>query len=141
MRLWSLHPKYLDAKGLVALWREALLAQAVLRGETQGYRNHPPLDRFTQQAASLSAISLDLEAVCAEAGTRGYAFDKDKIKAPSVTARLTVTSGQLAYEWHHLLVKLEGRSPALFARWSGVSCPAAHPLFAVQEGLVEPWER
>ncbi|HEU5178767.1 MAG TPA: pyrimidine dimer DNA glycosylase/endonuclease V, partial [Burkholderiales bacterium] len=32
MRLWSLHPKYLDARGLVALWREALLAQAVLRG-------------------------------------------------------------------------------------------------------------
>ena len=27
MRLWTLHPKYLDAAGLVALWREALLAQ------------------------------------------------------------------------------------------------------------------
>lgn len=23
MRLWSSHPKYLDAKGIVALWREA----------------------------------------------------------------------------------------------------------------------
>ena len=23
MRLWTLHPKHLDAKGLVALWREA----------------------------------------------------------------------------------------------------------------------
>jgi hypothetical protein len=29
-RIWSLHPKYLDARGLVALWREGLLAQAVL---------------------------------------------------------------------------------------------------------------
>lgn len=31
-----MHPRYLDAKGLVALWREALLVQAVLRGETRG---------------------------------------------------------------------------------------------------------
>jgi hypothetical protein len=33
MRLWSLHPEYLDANGLVALWREALLAQAFLQGK------------------------------------------------------------------------------------------------------------
>ena len=46
MRLWSVHPKYLDSKGLVALWREALLAKQVLEGGTKGYRNHPQLDRF-----------------------------------------------------------------------------------------------
>ncbi|WP_343214776.1 pyrimidine dimer DNA glycosylase/endonuclease V, partial [Dokdonella sp.] len=40
MRLWSLHPRYLDPQGLVALWREALLAKAVLRGETRGYTQH-----------------------------------------------------------------------------------------------------
>lgn len=38
MRLWTLHPKYLDPKGLVALWRETLLAQRVLAGRTRGYR-------------------------------------------------------------------------------------------------------
>ena len=32
MRLWSLHPCYLDPAGLVAVWREGLLARAVLRG-------------------------------------------------------------------------------------------------------------
>ena len=37
MRLWSLHPRCLDAKGLVALWREGLLAQEVLRGKTRDY--------------------------------------------------------------------------------------------------------
>jgi len=46
VRLWSVHPEYLDSRGLVALWREALLAQAVLRGETRGYRRHPRLARF-----------------------------------------------------------------------------------------------
>ncbi|WP_223209021.1 pyrimidine dimer DNA glycosylase/endonuclease V [Pyrococcus furiosus] len=40
--LWSLHPKYLDSKGLVALWREGLLAKKVLEGKTRSYRNHPP---------------------------------------------------------------------------------------------------
>jgi hypothetical protein len=34
MRLWSLHPKHLDRQGLLAVWREGLLAQEVLRGET-----------------------------------------------------------------------------------------------------------
>ena len=29
MRLWSLHPRYLDRQGLTALWREGLLARAV----------------------------------------------------------------------------------------------------------------
>lgn len=34
MRLWSLHPSYLDRAGLLAVWREGLLAQSVLlKGE------------------------------------------------------------------------------------------------------------
>nr|WP_243687290.1 pyrimidine dimer DNA glycosylase/endonuclease V [Methanobacterium formicicum] len=52
MRLWSLHPKYLDVKGLVALWREGLLARAVLKGKTKGYTNHPQLIRFKNQKKS-----------------------------------------------------------------------------------------
>ena len=46
MRLWSLDPAHLDRQGLVACWREALLAQAVLAGRTRGYRHHPQLERF-----------------------------------------------------------------------------------------------
>jgi len=72
MRLWSLHPRYLDTQGLVALWREALLARAVLRGETKGYRNHPQLDRFRSHAASVSAINTYLARVYDEAVARGY---------------------------------------------------------------------
>ncbi len=49
MRLWSLHPKYLDRQGLLAVWREGLLAQKVLQGKTKGYKNHPQLKRFQQQ--------------------------------------------------------------------------------------------
>ncbi|MFN3505685.1 MAG: pyrimidine dimer DNA glycosylase/endonuclease V, partial [Caldimicrobium sp.] len=57
MRLWSIHPMYLDARGLVALWREALLARKVLIGETSGYRNHPQLVRFKRSASPLDAIN------------------------------------------------------------------------------------
>lgn len=141
MRLWSLHSKYLDPQGLVALWRETLLAQAVLRGDTRGYRSHPQLERFKNHSAPLAAISLYLKAIHAEAEMRGYSFDKSKIGPTQDAVTLTVTSGQMAYEWAHLLVKLKDRSPALYRKWSATDTPEAHPMFRVREGEVEPWER
>lgn len=141
MRLWSLHSKYLDPQGLVALWRETLLAQAVLRGETRGYRNHPQLDRFKNHSAPLAAISLYLMAIYAEAEMRGYSFDKSKIKPTRKAVTLTVTSGQMAYEWAHLLVKLKERNPGLYRKWLATEVPEVHPMFEVRAGGIEPWER
>lgn len=141
MRLWSLHPKYLDPQGLVALWREALLAQAVLLGETRGYRNHPQLDRFKSHAEPVAAISLYLKAVYLEAKARGYNFDGSKIKPTRKAASLTVTSGQMAYEWNHLQAKLKARNSAVYLRWRDIETPEPHPLFNVHPGDVEPWER
>ncbi|MEW6165869.1 MAG: pyrimidine dimer DNA glycosylase/endonuclease V [Pseudomonadota bacterium] len=141
MRLWSLHPRYLDPQGLVALWREALLAQAVLRGETRGYRNHPQLERFRRHAAPLTAIARYLEGVQAEATARGYAFDAGKIRAAAGAALLEVTSGQMEYEWAHLMGKLEARNAALYQKWRRTAAPEPHPLFAVRAGAVEAWER
>lgn len=141
MRLWSLHPKYLDPQGLVALWREALLAQAVLRGETRGYRHHPQLDRFRQHPAPLAAITMYLRAIHAEALARGYTFDATKIAPGDDAAHLPVTSGQIAYEWAHLLAKLKARNEAFHHRWQSVSAPELHPMFEQRPGPVEPWER
>jgi hypothetical protein len=141
MRLWSLHPRYLDPQGLVALWREALLARAVLRGQTRGYRNHPQLDRFRALAAPRSAISLYLQGVHAEATARGYAFDRSKAGRARLPATIPVTDGQLRYEWQHLLQKLAIRQPALHEQWRGLAAPECHPLFRVQPGPVEAWER
>lgn len=141
MRLWSLHPKYLDPQGLVALWRETLLAQAVLHGETRGYRNHPQLTRFKNDPAPLAAISLYLKAVHAESEARGYSFDKSKIKPARKTATLDVTSGQVEYEWTHLMTKLEARNPALHLKWRETGAPEVHPIFTVRAGEIEPWER
>ncbi|MBS1169685.1 MAG: pyrimidine dimer glycosylase [Burkholderiaceae bacterium] len=142
MRLWSLHPQYLDAQGLTALWREALLAQAVLHGETRGYRHHPQLERFRRHPTPLSAIAQYLFAVHAEAESRGYAFDQSKIRAANgAVCVLPVTTGQLDYEWQHLMEKLSVRSPAMREKWYGIRVPTPHPLFQVQDGGIEPWER
>ncbi|WP_300618317.1 pyrimidine dimer DNA glycosylase/endonuclease V [Dokdonella sp.] len=141
MRLWSLHPSYLDAKGLVALWRETLLAQAVLLGRTKGYAHHPQLERFHAAASPSRAVADYLRAVAAEAALRGYRFDTSRIVAPEGTERLRVTNGQMETEWQHLRAKLATRDPGRHASLADVAVPLPHPLFDVVPGDVEPWER
>lgn len=146
MRLWTLHPKYLDPKGLVALWREALLAQAVLRGETRGYLHHPQLQRFRESGAPLCSLRRYLLAVQAEADRRGYRFDAAKIAeadgpaSPLGEGLIPATEGQLAYEWQHLAEKLRLRAPSLLAGMQTVSSPDPHPLFRVVPGPRAAWE-
>ncbi|HEY5452997.1 MAG TPA: pyrimidine dimer DNA glycosylase/endonuclease V [Polyangia bacterium] len=141
MRLWSLHPKYLDPRGLVALWREALLAQAVLAGKTRGYRHHPQLARFRGAPSPRAAIAAYLRGVLAEAGARGYAFDAGKVAKGRFGGKLPVTSGQLRYEWAHLQSKLAVRDRVWARKLGGVRRPAAAPVFRVVRGGVEGWER
>ena len=141
MRLWSLHPKYLDARGLVALWREGLLAQAVLRGRTNGYRHHPQLQRFRVQSSPLAAIGDYLRGVHAEALRRNYKFALGKISPARGSEAVAVGRGQLMYEWSHLMAKLAIRDPELHSRLAHVSRPQPHPLFRIVTGDVEAWER
>ena len=141
MRLWTLHPRYLDSQGLVALWREALLAKAVLRGETRGYRHHPQLARFRAHASPRAAINAYLAAVHAEATARGYTFDRRKIGPRRRVAPIAATSGQVAYEWRHLMKKLSVRNRPLHRHWKGARRPDCHPLFRRVRGPVAEWER
>jgi hypothetical protein len=141
MRLWSIHPRYLDPQGLVALWREALLAQAVLCGKTRGYRNHPQLCRFLGASNPEAAIGAYLNHVCTEARHRGYSFNGAKIIRPGHRSRIKVTSEQLAYEWRHLQAKLLVRSPEWSKQWQTERHIQPHPIFVPHEGPVEAWER
>jgi len=77
--LWSLHPGYLDARGLVALWREGLLARKVLQHLTKGYKNHPQLDRFNDHLQPTVAIDCYLWYVYGEAVRREHHFSIGKI--------------------------------------------------------------
>jgi hypothetical protein len=141
MRLWSLHPRYLDPQGLVALWREALLAQAVLLGKTKGYKHHPQLWRFQDSASPERTIGTYLTHVCDEAESRGYTFDAGKIIHFGRRNRLMVTTSQLAFEMQHLRAKLCVRSPASFKLLSASGSALPHPMFAVRRGAIEAWEK
>jgi hypothetical protein len=138
MRLWSIHPQYLDAKGLVALWREGLLAQAVLAGQTRGYRNHPQLERFRDHAG---AIAVYLHHVVDEAESRGYNFDRSKLPTMTNVPLIAVSDGQLRFEWQHLLAKLRDRDPARLRRIATITDPLPHPFFVVVPGSVAAWEK
>jgi hypothetical protein len=141
MRLWTLHPKYLDARGLVALWREALLAQKVLRGATRGYKHHPQLLRFAGQPDPPAALAAYLKAVHDEAVQRNYKFDARKIGREKFRGKITETRGQLLYEWRHLRRKLKLRDPERSRELAAVKIPAPHPLFKIVPGKVREWEK
>lgn len=140
MRLWSIHPQYLDAKGLVALWRETLLAQNVLLGKTKGYKNHPQLIRFKNTNNPSAAIANYLRAVAEEADSRGYHFDKSKIVDMVFDDKIPVTSGQVQYEFRHLLKKLQIRDQHLYEKFKECAEIELHPLFYRVTGDAEDWE-
>ncbi len=140
MRIWSLHPKYLDSKGLVALWRETLLAKHVLEGRTRGYQNHPQLVRFKAAQDPLNSINQYLAHVLEEAMARGYNFDARKIEAFSPLPGLTVTKRQIAYERTHLLKKLKIRDTLKYELLKTQKVIEAHPLLRIVDGEVESWE-
>lgn len=147
MRIWSLHPSTLDRQGLVACWRESLLAQAVLLGRTKGYTRHPQLQRFRALPEPVAAIASYLRGLHQESLERGYRFDAERITTVSpqtdaAPVNIEVSTGQLEFEWKHLQAKLALRSPELH---SGSPIPPSpvpvHPLFTPVPGAVEEWER
>lgn len=156
MRLWSLHPALLDRQGLVACWREALLAQAVLLGRTRGYTHHPQLERFRSHACPAAAIGAYLSGVHHESVHRGYRFNADRIVcAPQFddvgtpvehVNHLEVTYGQLDFEWSHLQTKLAKRSPDFLrslSPWQETpgKLLSVHPMFSAVPGPIAAWER
>ncbi len=138
MRLWSLHPRFLDRIGLIALWRETLLAKKVLLGETKGYKNHPQLERFKN--LPMTAINTYLFYIYEEAKNRKYNFDFSKVGKTNLTIKISVTDKQLQYEFKHLFKKLESRNPEKFKKIKD-SKPEPHPMFNIIKGKVADWEK
>lgn len=141
MRLWSLHPQYLDVQGLLALWREALLAQKVLSGRTAGYKNHPQLERFKEHSRPGEAIAAYLLEVWKESERRGYHFDLKKVGAKRAQRKIRVTQGQLRYEFRWLCRKLKKRSPRQYRFVVSKKRMRPHPFLHPVKGPVEKWER
>lgn len=140
MRLWTVHPKYLDTKGLIACWREGLLARKVLLGETRGYRNHPQLIRFKNCNNPVEAIDAYLSEILAEAESRGYKFDSTKINRAVKIEKIAVTQGQVRYETQHLKNKLASRDFKAYMRLNDIHEMVPNNIFEVYPGEVEKWE-
>ena len=142
MRLWSLHPKYLDTKGLVALWREGLLAQKVLKGKTKGFKNHPQLNRFRAHTSPQKAIENYLIEIWEEAKKRGFNFNKRNIRRHDSIEKIPVTIGQLEYEFNWLRNKLRNRGdPDKYKKTLSIQKIECHSIFKLIEGGVEDWEK
>jgi hypothetical protein len=143
MRLWSIHPKYLDSKGLLAVWREGLLAQKVLSGKTKGYRDHPQLERFRKFRFPLAAIRGYLLGIYREAKIRGYVFDRFRINLSGNTPAksIAVTKVQVAFEFEHLLNKLKIRDFERYRKFRKLKRIIVHPVFRKVSGSLEDWER
>lgn len=144
MRLWSLHPGYLDPRGLVACWREALLARKVIQGDTQGYQNHPQLHRFQSHPDPMIAIEYYLQIIYAESNYRNYCFNKNKISGiKQAVQTIPVSSGQINFEWAHLKNKLEKRNLDFYKKLKNIHREEIkpHPLFTIVPGPVASWEK
>ena len=145
MRLWSLHPVYMDSKGLVALWREGLLARAVLKGKTKGYTNHPQLIRFKKQEHPIVYLDTYLNHVYLEANRRGYNFNHEKIGVERTSIQIPVTQGQMMYEMEHLQRKLKKRDHDKYQEVKKIlvqkDSPIPNPIFNVIPGDIELWEK
>ncbi|KDA05625.1 pyrimidine dimer DNA glycosylase [Microbacterium sp. CH12i] len=141
MRLWSLHPRHFDRQALTACWREGLLAQAVIIEPGRGYSHHPQLRRFRHTENPHSAIGDYLSAIADEAEARGYHFVREKIRTTGAREDMAVTDQQLAYEWGHLLAKMQQRSVGVWERWQSLSFPDPHPMFTVIPGPIAEWEK
>ncbi|MGC8502822.1 MAG: pyrimidine dimer DNA glycosylase/endonuclease V [Desulfurella sp.] len=144
MRLWSLHPVYLDTKGLLALWREGLLAKKVLLSLTKGYKNHPQLNRFKAYSDPLNAIDSFLYFVYLEARNRNYNFNVSKISTLNLLVeKIPLKRGQLEFEYNHLLNKLKLRDKNRYEFLLKLNSDkiSTNPLFYVIEGDIEEWEK
>lgn len=147
MRLWGIHPQYLDRQGLLAVWREGLLAKKVLLGKTKGYKNHPQLIRFKEDRDPIKKINLYLLEILKEATRRGYSFSINKIKPLNKNSQISkndkilITNGQLEYEFNHLLKKLKRRDPLKYKEIKNIKKIKSHPLFIIRKGPIAIWEK
>lgn len=143
MRLWSIHPRYLDRQGLTALWREGLGALTSIK-PGKGYHNHPQLDRFKKSNHQELLLQYYMRKVLWEAEARGYKFDASKLKPlriPSSREQIPVTRGQIEFEMKHLYKKMKERSIPQFSKNIKPKNVILNDCFYMIEGDIEPWEK
>lgn len=137
MRLWTIHPEYLDNKQLSTLWRDTLLAKNVLSGLTKHHKSDSQLNRFQNHPIPRKAINFYLSIIWEESQNRNMPFDESKFSKTSLKEKefIEVNTGQVSFEFKRL--KQEQKNDI-------IQIPAKikiHPLFKSVNGPVEVWEK
>lgn len=150
MRLWSLHPSYLDKQALQVCWADALQAleyykqeRAYMKGITNDLSPYfyPCLDRFRMTGSPIAHITNYLHGLCDESERRNTPFGRAKLPEFTPGLRLKVTDGQIAREEKLLLLQLNRRKQTqLWMDLFVAEYVQPHPLFEIVSGPVEPWE-
>jgi Pyrimidine dimer DNA glycosylase len=143
MRLWTIDPIYLDTKGLVAAWREGLLAKKVLEGKTSGYKNHPQLVRFFERDDPIVMITKYLNEIYKEAKKRRFKFNYSKISNVIVNTNemISTSNKQIEYEFELLKSKLEKRDLKKLNEIKDEVIIKINRTFKRRIGTIENWER
>ena len=120
------------------LWVEPVgnLIIARIRGEPS-----EELLRFSGTERPVPSIAAYLRNVQAEADARGYSFDRGRLARAGEVEPITVSRGQLDFEWEHLTAKVRVRDPAWYKALAKIAKPEAHPMFRIVRGGVAGWER
>jgi len=134
--------RFIDSKGLVAVWREGLLAKKVLEGKTKGYTNHPQLNRFKKTKDPIKSINRFLSIIYFEASVRNYHFDESKIDiTTNILSLIPVTAQQAQYEFELLKYKLQKRDVIKYSQIVKIDHIDLNPLFHIINGTIEDWEK
>jgi hypothetical protein len=139
MRIWTVHPRYLDVKGFVALWRETLLGMETLKKHVKcqhyiPWYKHPQLAPFKAQSDPILYISNYLYLVLEESRRRNYNFDGSKLDAIPYCENLPLIKASrevLVHEWLVCLGRYRVRSPKWFEEVKDISPLEVdpHPLY------------
>ncbi|NIM47035.1 MAG: hypothetical protein GTN40_02650 [Candidatus Aenigmarchaeota archaeon] len=133
MRVWIVHPKYLDCKGLVALWRETLLARKVLKGKTKGWRNHPQLNKFKTHKNPVAAVNTYLLYVLEESEKRCYKFNKRKIEKSFTKNKIKIPKKEVVSDFEDLKNKLKKRDSKRYIEIVKVKEIEVNPIFIINK--------
>ena len=107
---------------------------------TKGHKNHLQLSRFKAVEKPFEAINQYLAEIWEEASRRGYNFDRNKIDYDFQKIEIDVTTGQMDYEFSHLLKKLEHRDIERYSQLKDFKTIESCEIFSVKEGEIEKWE-
>lgn len=133
MRLWSIHPKYLDKHALIALWREGLLAQKALSGKGLVDEANVQLVRFKKSANPVRAIGSYLSFVASEGAKQGCKLNHERILQPNFEAKFMTTDvAQMELEVEQLKARMKTRNKDKFKLLTDVHKFEANPVFTLQ---------